>query len=612
MRVTCLGLLAVAGTVLVSAADQATRPVRPNVLWLVSEDNAPWLGSYGEPLARTPVLDRLAREGVRFTRAHSAAPVCAATRASLIAGRYAPGVGTQQMRSLVPLPEGLRYYPSYLREAGYFCTNNSKTDYNAVVLPGTWDENSRTAHWKHRRPGQPFFAIFNFTVTHESSLHNRLPLVTDPARVRVPAYLPDTPETRADIAQYHDRIALLDGEIGRALAELEAAGLADDTIVFYYSDHGGALPRSKRFLYANGTHIPLIVRFPAKWQHLAPAAPAAPGATVDELVSMIDFAPTLLSLAGLPVPEQFEGRALAGAARQPGPALIFAFRDRMDECYDLGRAVISPRYRYIRNYRPELPAGQHLAYLWRMASMAEWEKLWQAGGLDERQSAFFRPRAPEELYDVEADPDNMRNLAGDPAHAEILGEMRAANRSHLLATRDQGFMPEATLRRLAGDGSPALVCRDDAVYPLAEVLDTIDRLQLPEPPEPAELAAALGHPNAVIRYWGALAALRSGASPDELAARLSDSDASVRLAAAAAILRRRDDPAAWQVLADALRPECSDEEKLAAQNFLTLLPELPASIRARLEAMPPTGEDLFSRYNREMADSLLARAKFRP
>jgi arylsulfatase A-like enzyme len=595
--------LAVAACIHVAVIHAVEPADRPNILWLVSEDNNPYLGCYGEPLARTPVLDQLARDGVRYTRAHSPAPVCAPTRSSLITGRWAPGLGTQHMRSDVPMPEGLRFYPAFLRDAGYFCVNNAKTDYNTATLPGTWDEDGNKAHWKNHAPGQPFFAAMNFGVTHESRLHTREALTTDPAKVRVPAYLPDTPDTRADIAQYHDRMAQLDTQIAAALAELAAAGLVDDTIVFYFADNGGVLPRSKRFLYDNGTHVPLIIRFPAKWRHLAPAQP---GGVIDELVSLIDLPPTLASLAGLTVPAQFEGRALAGPARRPGPEFTYAFRDRMDERYDLGRVVIGPRYRYIRNYRPDLPAGQHLDYLWRMPSMKQWDELHRAGQLTPTQDAFFQPRAPEELYDVEADPDNTHNLADDPAHRETLLAMRAANRAHLLETRDLGFMPEPMIRRLAAGRSPTALGRDPDLYPLAELLDVIDRLQL-EPGSHETVAAGLRDRRALVRTWAAVAALGLPECPAEISTLLADPEPCVAMAAAAVELRHRDNPAAWDILAGALAPTRPPEEILTALNILARFPAYPATVGRALHAIPPATEPAFSNYNRRAAEDLLSR-----
>ena len=577
-----LTILLLGGGVLGSLA-LAAAPNHPNIIWIVSEDNSAYtVGAYGDPLARTPVLDRMAEQGIVFDHCYATAPVCAAARASIITGRYAPSLGTQHMRSYVTLPDDLKYFPTYLREAGYFTTNCAKTDYNAVIQPGAWDENGPEADWRHRQPGQPFFSVINIFGSHESSLHRRLPLVTDPAQVRVPAYLPDTPTVRADFAQHYDRVAAVDWEIGEVLARLQADGLADDTIVFYYSDHGGVLPRSKRFLYENGLHVPFIAYFPPKYRALAP--PAEDGRNA-ELVNFVDLAPTVLSLAGLTPPGGMQGRAIAGAARAAAPAYTYGFRDRMDERYDLGRTVTDGRWRYIRNYLPHLPDGQHLGYLWRMASMAEWDRLYRAGKLNAMQSAFFEPKAPEMLFDLEADPDNVRNLASDPAHREVLERFRAANRAHLLATRDLGFLPEGMMHALAGERSPTLVAADESAYPLERLLELIDQLQLGVAPDVDALAAALHDPLAVVRYWGAIGAIR-GAMGQEMVLNqlLADPELSVRLAAATAILHHGDSMAAWKSVAVCLAPPQPGEVRLAALNFITQRSGWPEWLRPLIAA----------------------------
>ncbi|MDI1249647.1 MAG: sulfatase-like hydrolase/transferase, partial [Lacunisphaera sp.] len=521
----------------------------PNILWVVSEDNSPYtVGAYGDPLARTPNLDRLAARGIVYRRAFAAAPVCAPNRSTIITGRYASSLGTQHMRSRRSLPDNVGFFPEFLRAAGYFTSNNAKTDYNtSTPETAAWDENNKQAHWRHRRPGQPFFAVFNFEQSHESRLHERQPLLTDPAKVRVPAYLPDNPESRADLAQYYDCVTRADTAIGRILAQLAEDGLAEDTIIFYYSDNGGAVSRSKRFLYENGTQVALIMHFPEKYRHLAPAAA---GSSLAELVNCVDLAPTMLSLAGLPVPRHFQGRAIAGPARSPAPAHTFMFRDRMDERYDLSRAVTDGRYRYIRHFLPHLPLGQHLDFLWKQASMRQWAGQAQSGQLNALQRAFFEPKAAEELFDCEADPDNVRNLAGEPAHRDTLDRLRAALRGHLLSSRDTGFLPEAMMIALSGASSPAVLAAQDTAYPLARILDLVDSCQLGQL-APTALASALTDPLPVMRYWSIMGALSLKPMPD-LSAGLTDSDASVRLAAAEVILRHTRDPAAWRVLAAAL------------------------------------------------------------
>jgi N-sulfoglucosamine sulfohydrolase len=554
---------------------------RPNILWLVSEDNVfTTVGVYGDPLARTPNVDGIAKGGIVFERCYSTSAVCAPTRSSIITGRYASSMGTQHMRSQRPLPEGVKFFPEYLRAAGYFTTNNAKTDYNtSSSWDAAWNENNKTAHWRHRAAGQPFFAIFNFEQSHESSLHRKGEAVTDPKKVRVPAYLPDTPTVRADIALYYDNVSRADAALGKILAELKADGLAEDTIIFYYGDHGGAVSRSKRFLYENGTHPPLVAHFPKKYQHLAPAAP---GSRVSELVNQVDLAPTVLSLAGVPLPAQFQGRAIAGAARKAGPEFTFSFRDRMDERYDMARAVTDGRFRYIRNYYPSQPWGQHLDYLWKQASMKEWAGLFAAGKLNATQRAFFENKPAEELFDCTADPDNVRNLAADPAARPQLVRLRAALRAHQLAIRDTGFMPEPLMIAWAGKGSPAVVAADEKRYPLARILDQIDALQIPAQPAAAALTAALRAPEAVLRYWGAVAALRATTPPD-VTALLSDAEPVVRLAAAEVILRRGDNAAAWAVVEAELMDATASEGRLFATNVVARVPrQAPASIMAVL------------------------------
>jgi len=574
---------------------------RPNILWLVSEDySAGFSGPYGDPLARTPHLDRLAADGIVMLNAHSSAPVCAPTRFSIITGRYAQGQGAQHMRSRPAIAPGVRLFPALLRAAGYFCTNNAKTDYNTTApLAGVWDENGRQAHWRNRQPGQPFFAVFNFEQSHESRLHKRESLVTDPAQVRVPGWLPDTPTVRADVAQYYDCVSRADEATGNILAQLEADGLADDTIVIAYSDNGGCLPRSKRFLYDNGTHIAMVLHFPEKYRHLAPSAP---GSRLPEVVNTVDLAPTMLSLAGLDPGTIFDGRALAGPYRAPAPEFTFLMRDRMDERYEFSRAVTDGRYRYIRNYIPGTPWGQPVSYLWRQASTQEWESLHRAGRLTPIQDAFFQPKPVEELFDCAQDPDNTHNLAGDPALQPQLVRFRAALRQHQLAIRDTGFLPEPMLLALASEASPALPAADDVRYPLARLLSLVDDLQLPAKPDPAIMQAALHDPVPVVRFWGA-ACSRDPAVLAGVSRLLVDGEPCVRMAAAETILIQRDDPAAWHVLEQAIREPQQAAACLLAMNIATRLSRpLPAAWQ---DILTPLAS---SSTNTEGMENYLARA----
>lgn len=550
---------------------------RPNVVWIVSEDNGRYLGCYGEPLVRTPVLDGLAKQGVCYTNARSAAPVCAPSRCSIITARFATAIGTQNMRSRWPVNDVVRYFPEWLRADGYYCTNNAKTDYNVGNdrITEAWDDSSKNAHWKNRPTGKPFFAVFNTELTHESSLHKREKLITDPALVRVPAYLPDLPAVREDVAQYHDRMALMDAFVGAKLKELEEAGLLDSTIVVYYSDHAGGLPRGKRFLYDSGTLVPLIVRVPERFAALAPQA----GGTVcAEQVSLIDLGPTVLSWCGVALPADLHGRAIAGPARSKAPTYGFAFRERMDERYDSSRAVYDERFVYIRNYQPQVPHGQHLDYLWRAASMRAWSDAFAAGKLTPVQGRFFLPKAVEELYDRQADPDNVIDLATDPAFAADLKRLRQALHDRLLAVRDSGFIPEPLMASLRGAHTPMDYVADEARYPLARLVSLVDRMQVER--DPATIVAALADAHPAVRYWGANASVLLGEEPPALAGVLADPNSAVRVMAAEAILLRRGDPAAIAELNAILPSQEPWPVRLVAANAVARLKDRSPFIAA--------------------------------
>jgi arylsulfatase A-like enzyme len=513
---------------------------RPNILWISSEDNGPHLGAYGDPVARTPELDRLAARGVRYTRAWSDAPVCAPSRTAIITGVSPTTTGGMHMRSLTPLPSTIRMFPQLLRERGYYTTNHVKEDYNHPHTGHVWDESSNQAHWRHRAGDQPFFAVFNLTVTHESQIRARPHVaVTDPAAVRVPAYHPDAPEVRQDWAQYHDKMAEMDRQVGEHLRELEAAGLADSTIVFYWGDHGVGLPRGKRWLYAEGLDVPLIVHVPARYRHLAPEG-YAPGAALDRLVTLMDLGPTVLSLAGVEPPAWMHGRALMGRFSQPAPEYIHAFRDRMDERYDMSRAIRDGRYLYIRNFMPHRAQGQYLAYMFETPTTQVWKARFDAGTLTPIQSTFWWPKSGEELYDLQADPDNVHNLAGSVPHAATVARMRGALRQHMLATRDLGLLPEGEMHARRGTRSPYELGLDAAGYPIARVLEMADLASEKRVQNVAALRRGLTDADAAVRYWAATGLLALGQEAIR--------DARVGLLAAL------DDPTPWPrvVAAEAL------------------------------------------------------------
>ncbi|MBM4016752.1 MAG: DUF4976 domain-containing protein [Planctomycetes bacterium] len=578
-----------AGAIALGAAarggEKASGP-RPNILWVVSEDNCPFLGCYGYPLARTPALDGLAREGVLFENCFSQAPVCAPSRFTLISGMYATSCGpAEHMRAQGKCPKQMRGFPAYLRDAGYYCTNNSKTDYNARIdMKDAWDESSNKAHWRNRPAGKPFFAVFNHGITHESgnfpSARGKQPptaQATDPAKVVLPAYHPDTPEVRADWAHYFDQMARLDEQVSRLLAQLAEDGLAEDTIVFYYGDNGGVLPRSKRFPYDSGTHVPLIIRFPKKFRHLAPGAP---GSRVDSPVAFVDFAPTVLALAGVAAPDYVHGHPFAGPAPQP-QQYAFSFRNRMDERYDFVRTARDKRYRYMRNYMPHVIYGQHVSYMFQQRSVQVWYELHKAGKLAGPQKFFWEEKPEEELYDLQADPSEVKNLVGSPEHKEVLARMRAALREHMLNIRDNGFIPEGS--PLEGYDS----ARDPQAYPLERVLDVADAATKRDPANLPRFIGWMEDPNECVRYWAVMGCLmlREKAAPAAaaLAKRLTDSSGQVRAAAAEALCYVGDGSAGVAALAELLAGHENPWVRLQAANALDHIGRKAAPALAAVE-----------------------------
>ncbi len=428
---------------------------RPNVLWISFEDTTPRFGCYGDRVARTPNVDRLAAEGCLFTNAFTTAPVCAPSRSAVITGMYPTAIGTHHMRTThqnpatpematpysAMIPHYVKCFTEYLRAAGYFCTNNSKTDYQFTPPQTAWDWCRDGAHWRWRGPDQPFFAVFNLNATHESGMWEKKgsQVTTDPNSVSLPPYLPDTLDCRKALARQYDHIAQNDRIVGKLLEELQEDGVADNTIVFIWSDHGEGLPRSKRWLYDGGIRVPLIVRWPG---HLKP------GSTDDRLVSMIDLGPTVLLLTGTPIPAHMQGRSFSG----PGGLkrdYVYATRDRFDESYDMVRAVRDCRYKYIRNFRPDLPRMLWIPYRNRHPIMREIWRRYTAGKLEGPQCWFAETSRPsEELYDLQNDPYEFHNLADDPACRQVLLRMRQALAEWRRRVGDLGEIDEVNMKRI--------------------------------------------------------------------------------------------------------------------------------------------------------------------
>ena len=435
-------------------------PKRPNIVWIVCEDMSPeHLETYGGTGGKTPHLNALAAESVQYQNAFSTAGVCAPSRAALITGAYQSSIGAMHMRTTgmsanavdayppgfksysVVLPEGMRTYPEYLRLNGYYTSNNSKEDYQFQSPVTMWDESGNKAHWRNRKdPNQPFFSIFNFTITHESQVWAREneELLVDPKDVKVPPVYPDDEVSRKVLARFITNVMRMDQQVGEVIDQLKEDGLYENTIIFFYSDHGDGMPYFKRELYDRGLKVPLLI----KAQFLEP------GTKTDELVSFVDFGPTVLSLAGIPIPETMQGQAFLGPQKAEPRKYVYAARDRMDSEYDRVRAVSDGRFKYIRNYMPEKPNYQNIRYRLQNPLMGHLLELNRQGKLNENQARWFAQSKPEEeLYDTQADPWEFNNLAENPEYGEKLAEMRKAHEDWIEKYGDMGASNEMEMVR---------------------------------------------------------------------------------------------------------------------------------------------------------------------
>jgi arylsulfatase A-like enzyme len=475
---------------------------RPNILWITSEDNGPQLGCYGDRYATTPHIDRLAAKGMMYTNCWSNAPVCAPARTTIVSGMYPTSLSAQHMRSQVDLPAGVKLYPQIFRELGYYCTNNAKEDYNLNTDKDLWNDSSNQAHWRKRKAGQPFFAVFNFTTSHESQIRKRPHVAShDPSKVTVPPYHPDTPEVRQDWAQYYDKISEMDQQVGQVLEQLKQDGLEESTIVFYYGDHGSGMPRSKRWLYQSGLHVPMIVHIPTRFQQIA-GNEYTPSSKNDRLISFVDLVPTVMSLAGERPAANLQGHAFLGKHTAKAPQYIYGFRDRMDERIDMSRAVRDDRFIYIRNFHPERPQGAYLDYMFQTPTTRVWKQMFDAGELNAVQSVFWKPKASEELYDLKADPYQTNNLAMEPSQKETLERLRGAVKSWMIDVCDLGLLPEGEVFERAGRNAPFTFGHDAKMYPIGTIFDAADLATRIDGDLTTLLANRVAGDSAA-RYWAA-------------------------------------------------------------------------------------------------------------
>ena len=492
----CATGMAAAGTVFSSALARGGQAERPNILWITCEDICPDLACYGDTYSISPNIDDLAKQGARFANCFTHAGVCAPSRSGIITGMYPTSIGTMHMRSKGVPPSFVRCFTEYLRAAGYYCTNNAKTDYNFDPPLTAWDENGRQAHWRNRPSGQPFFSVFNIETSHEGQIRANPKQFAqqtqalkpedrhDPAKAVLPPYYPDTPLTRRDWANYYDLITAMDLRVADFLRQLEEDGLAENTVVFFYGDNGRGLPRAKRWIYDSGIHVPLIIRWPGKIK---------PGTIIDDLVAFVDLGPTVLSIAGVPIPRHMQEQAFLGEQATRPRQYVYAARDRMDETYDIIRAVRDKRFKYIRNFEPEKPYAQHINYMDMMPTMQEMRRLNAEGKLTGPQKLFFRPTKPvEELYDTVADPYEVVNLAESPEHQETLKRMRAALELWMKETNDLGLIPEAELNERARPGGKWAATAPPIITPDGGKHDGPVTVKITCPTEGASIAYTTG------------------------------------------------------------------------------------------------------------------------
>jgi len=481
---------------------------RPNILWITSEDNsAHWIGCYGNEMAQTPNIDGLAKRGVRYKYAYSNSPVCAVARSTIIMGRYASTMGTQNMRSRYPIPDDMLSYAELFGKAGYQTSNIQKTDYNMRGNDKShWNSKSKSP-WNAKNPEKPFLHVVNFKTSHESSLFDKSKTRSsskrrvNPSSVNLPPYLPKTKELKDDWALYHDIITKLDREVGKVLLSLKQSEQADNTIIFYYSDHGGIHPRSKRFLFDTGTRVPLIVYLPEKWKHLSPLKA---GSVSEQVVSFVDLAQTILKIANIEHQDDMQGQAFLGSDNKQRE-YAFLYGQRYDEqVFKFVRGVTNGKYRYVRNFYPHYDRGIHSGYPYSQPGWRSYKSLLDSNGLDETQSFIWKPQPVEELYHVENDQWEIKNIADDPGQTKRLQAMRKAVKSEMIVGRDTGIIPEIFYGGITAKTTVYDYIRDSA-FPFKTVFD----LAWGDGINEADIVEKMKHAHPCVRFWAVMNLSRS-------------------------------------------------------------------------------------------------------
>jgi arylsulfatase A-like enzyme len=496
---------------------------KPNILWIVTEDNSiHYMDLYKNGGAEMPTISQLANQGVVFNNAFSNAPVCSVARSTIITGVYAPRIGTQYHRKMskVKLPKNIKPLPAYLNQAGYYTSNNAKEDYNFIKENKVWDESSKKASYKNRKEGQPFFHVQNFHNTHEGQLHFNSKQLTSALETNeldsiMPfPFHPDTPTFRYTQSLYYNHHKDVDKEMGKFLKDLKDEGLMDNTIIFYYGDHGGVLPRSKGYLYETGLNVPMVVYVPEKWKHLNPFKI---GSRTSTFVDFVDLVPTVLSLAGVNIPKGLDGTPFLGKnidkTEIEKQNTTFGYADRFDEKYDLVRSVRKGKYKYIRNYQPFNVDGIYNFYRYKMLAYKEWYKLFQEGKLNDVQSQFFKPRLPEALYDIENDPYETQNLASSVEHQNKLLDLRSILNNHVMNQPDLSFFPEPYFLENGLENGLDFGQKNKEL--IKKLIQTANLSLKPYNEVKNEISESLNNKNPWVRYWGLITCSSFGLEASE-------------------------------------------------------------------------------------------------
>jgi arylsulfatase A-like enzyme len=448
--------------------------------------------------------------------------VCSVARSTIITGVYAPRIGTQYHRKMskVKLPKNIKPLPAYLNQAGYYTSNNAKEDYNFIKENKVWDESSKKASYKNRKEGQPFFHVQNFHNTHEGQLHFNSKQLTSALETNeldsiMPfPFHPDTPTFRYTQSLYYNHHKDVDKEMGKFLKDLNDEGLMDNTIIFYYGDHGGVLPRSKGYLYETGLNVPMVVYVPEKWKHLNPFKI---GSRTSTFVDFVDLVPTVLSLAGVNIPKGLDGTPFLGKnidkTEIEKQNTTFGYADRFDEKYDMVRSVRKGKYKYIRNYQPFNVDGIYNFYRYKMLAYKEWYKLFQEGKLNDVQSQFFKPRLPEALYDIENDPYETQNLASSVEYQNKLLDLRSILNNHVMNQPDLSFFPEPYFLENGLENGLDFGQKNKEL--IKKLIQTANLSLQPYNEVKNEISESLNNKNPWVRYWGLITCSSFGLEASE-------------------------------------------------------------------------------------------------